>query len=48
MNFECQDCESRFSEMEQTRSEYRDGQCPSCGHEDLKEVNDDRASNETK
>ena len=37
MIYECQDCESRFSEMEQTRSEYRDGQCPSCGSEDIKE-----------
>jgi len=38
--FICQDCENRFSQMEQTRSEYRDGQCPACGGEEFKEVED--------
>lgn len=40
MNYECLDCGARFSEMEQTRSKYRDGQCPECHGEDIKEEND--------
>jgi putative FmdB family regulatory protein len=38
MVYECQDCGTKFSDMEQTNQEYRNGQCPSCGHEDLKEI----------
>jgi predicted nucleic acid-binding Zn-ribbon protein len=36
--YECLACGSKFTEMEQTRSEYRNGQCPSCGYEDIKPV----------
>ena len=35
---ECLACGSTFHETDQTRSEQRDGLCPSCGYEDLKEV----------
>ena len=35
---ECLACDSTFHETDQTRSEQRDGLCPSCGYEDLKEV----------
>lgn len=45
MIYECRDCETKFSEMDQTNQEYRNGQCPSCGSEDIKEVNGERASN---
>jgi PHP family Zn ribbon phosphoesterase len=34
----CLDCGAKFTEQDQTRSEYRDGQCPSCGYEDIKPV----------
>lgn len=33
----CQDCEARFSSMEQTISDHRNGLCPFCGSEDIKE-----------
>ncbi len=33
----CQDCGAEFTEMEQTNQEYRNGQCPECKGEDIKE-----------
>jgi DNA-directed RNA polymerase subunit RPC12/RpoP len=36
----CQDCENRFSEMEQNRSDHRDGLCPFCGSEDIRDEED--------
>ena len=33
----CLDCGAEFDEMDQTRSEARDGQCPECGSEDIQE-----------
>lgn len=33
----CKDCKNRFSAMEQTISDHRDGLCPFCGSEDIKE-----------
>jgi len=36
----CLDCGAKFSELDQTRSDYRDGKCPYCGGEDMKEDND--------
>jgi predicted Zn-ribbon and HTH transcriptional regulator len=38
MNYECLACGSRFPEFDQTRSDHRDGKCPSCGYEDIKPV----------
>ena len=38
MIYQCLACDSTFHETDQTRSEQRDGLCPSCGNEDLKEV----------
>ena len=38
MIYQCLACDSAFHETDQTRSEQRDGLCPSCGDEDLKEV----------
>jgi len=50
--YECQACFARFTSMEQTNQEYRNGQCPCCGYEDLKIIaekeHDNRASNEAK
>ena len=42
----CEDCENRFSQMEQTLSEYKFGQCPGClseniEEEEITEVNDE-------
>jgi predicted Zn-ribbon and HTH transcriptional regulator len=34
----CLDCGAEFDEMDQTRSDYRDGKCPSCSGEDIKPV----------
>jgi len=39
MTYECS-CGEVFDEMEQTRSEYRDGKCPRCGSDDIKEKED--------
>jgi predicted nucleic acid-binding Zn-ribbon protein len=36
MNYECLACGTIFDESEQTRSDYRDGKCPSCGYDDIK------------
>lgn len=36
--YECQACFTRFTPMEQTNQEYRNGQCPSCGYEELKVI----------
>jgi len=33
----CLDCEAEFSEMEQTQSEYKAGQCPEWHSENIKE-----------
>jgi len=33
----CEDCENRFSQMEQTLSEAKFGQCPGCLSENIKE-----------
>jgi predicted nucleic acid-binding Zn-ribbon protein len=41
MTYECLACGAEFSEMDQTRSDYRDGKCPSCGYEDIKPVDFD-------
>lgn len=38
MSYECLACGTKFHETDQTRSEQRDGQCPSCGYEDLKVI----------
>ena len=38
MIYQCLACDSTFHETDQTRSEQRDGLCPSCANEDLKEV----------
>ena len=38
MIYQCLACDSTFHETDQTRSEQRNGLCPSCGYEDLKEV----------
>lgn len=37
----CEDCGAEFTEMEQTRSDYRDGKCPYCGSERIRETSDD-------
>jgi Zn finger protein HypA/HybF involved in hydrogenase expression len=47
MIFECQDCLTTFHETDQTRSEQRDGKCPSCGSEDLKEIEPAREMEES-
>ena len=33
----CLDCGAEFSELDQTRSDYRDGKCPYCASERIKE-----------
>jgi len=33
----CFDCGAEFTEMEQTQSEYKAGQCPECHGEDIGE-----------
>jgi len=33
----CENCGARFTQMEQTNQEHRNGQCPACGGEDIKE-----------
>lgn len=38
MTYQCIACGAKFTEMEQTRSEYRNGQCPVCGYDDIKPV----------
>ncbi len=38
MKYQCLSCDSKFTEMDQTQQEYRNGQCPSCGYEDIKPV----------
>jgi len=37
----CLDCGADFTEMDQTNQEYRNGQCPECRGEDIKEKTDD-------
>jgi len=37
MNYQCTDCGAEFTEMDQTNSEYKAGQCPECHGEDIKE-----------
>jgi DNA-directed RNA polymerase subunit RPC12/RpoP len=37
MTYECEDCGAKFHETDQTHSEQRDGQCPSCRSERIKE-----------
>ncbi len=36
--FDCLSCGAHFSEMEQTRNQYKNNQCPCCGDENLKLV----------
>lgn len=36
MIYECLACGTRFTEMQQTRSEHRNGQCPSCGYKGIR------------
>jgi len=48
MIYECLACGTTFHETDQTNQEYRNGQCPSCGYEDLREVTDGRTDNEAK
>ena len=53
MIYECLACGTKFHETDQTRSEQRDGRCPSCGYDDLKEIperseGENRTSNEAK
>ena len=38
MIYECLACGTKFTDMEQTNQEYRNGQCPSCGYDELKEI----------
>lgn len=33
----CLDCGAEFTDMEQTNQEYRNGQCPECKGENIKE-----------
>lgn len=33
----CKSCGAKFDEIDQTRSEYKAGQCPICHSEDIKE-----------
>lgn len=33
----CKDCDCKFDETDQTNSEYKAGQCPACGGEDIVE-----------
>ena len=40
MNYLCRDCDAKFSEMEQTKSQYDDGICPYCGGSDLVDLED--------
>ena len=35
--YECEDCGARFTQMEQTISEQKFGQCPGCLSENIKE-----------
>lgn len=35
MIYECQVCFGKFGSTDQTRSQQRDGICPSCGYEDI-------------
>jgi DNA-directed RNA polymerase subunit RPC12/RpoP len=37
MNFICLDCNHHFHSTDQNRSQQRDGQCPTCGSENIKE-----------
>ncbi len=41
MIYRCLCCDTEFTEFDQTRSDYRNGQCPSCGYEDIKPVDFD-------
>jgi DNA-directed RNA polymerase subunit RPC12/RpoP len=38
MNYQCEDCQAEFDEMDQTNHEYKNGICPCCGHNDIKPV----------
>ena len=38
MQYECLSCGTTFHDYDQTISEQKFGQCPSCGYEDLKEI----------
>jgi len=40
MNYLCRDCDAKFSEMEQTKSQYDDGCCPYCGGNDIVDIED--------
>jgi len=42
----CLDCKAEFTELDQTRSDYRDGKCPYCASERIKE-GPDGSNNET-
>jgi len=37
MIYECNDCEARFTQMEQTISQHKFGQCPACLSENIRE-----------
>ena len=37
MRYECNACNSRFHDTDQNRSQQRNGECPSCGYEDIQE-----------
>ena len=43
----CLDCGAEFDEMDQTRSDYRDGKCPCCGGEDIREGKDAEGSKQS-
>ena len=38
MRYLCGVCGTRFHDVEQSKSEERDGLCPSCGHKDIREI----------
>jgi len=40
-DYECEDCKLIFGEMDQTRGEYKAGQCPGCHSERIKEASND-------
>ena len=38
MRFRCNVCEARFHDTDQNRSQQAGGQCPICGHEDIRKI----------
>ena len=46
MIYECLACGTTFHETDQTNQEQRNGQCPSCGYEDLKETEPEKEGND--